>query len=259
MVTTVPELLAELTLHSDPRLTWYGQGGERVELSGRVLANWVIKSTNLLTEELGIEAGEVVAITMPVHWRTIVVTLAAWTAGASVVAQPDGMRTDPQRPDLTIASSPSPDGGPTLAIELGPLATRFVGDLFGATDYAAQVLGFGDGLGWVTPPEASQSALGKNEGMGFSDVVSYGKLLETATSIAEAAKLTGRRALMRGEGWASEGPAATLLTALGVLATGGSVVLATPGLDGLHHLATSERCTAVWPAREVPSPGSAIS
>ena len=43
-----------------PRLTWYGDGPERIELSGAVLANWVAKTTNLLVEELDAAAGETV-------------------------------------------------------------------------------------------------------------------------------------------------------------------------------------------------------
>ena len=35
-----------------PRLTWYGPDGERVELSAKVLDNWVAKTANLLVDEL---------------------------------------------------------------------------------------------------------------------------------------------------------------------------------------------------------------
>ena len=37
---------------TSPRLTWYGPDSERVELSGRVLDNWVAKTSNLLQDEL---------------------------------------------------------------------------------------------------------------------------------------------------------------------------------------------------------------
>ena len=50
-----------------PRLTWYGDGPERIELSGAVLANWVAKTTNLLVEELDAAAGETADDAMEVH------------------------------------------------------------------------------------------------------------------------------------------------------------------------------------------------
>ena len=42
---------------TSPRLTWYGPDSERVELSGRVLDNWVAKTSNLLQDELDAEPG----------------------------------------------------------------------------------------------------------------------------------------------------------------------------------------------------------
>ncbi len=49
---TVPAVLAAATASDPgrPRLTWYGADGERVELSARVLENWVAKTANLLVE-----------------------------------------------------------------------------------------------------------------------------------------------------------------------------------------------------------------
>src|SRR5688572_18938796 len=68
-----------------PRLTWYGDDGERVELSGAVLENWVNKTTNLLVEEFDAEPGTRVVIDLPVHWRTVVWALAVWRVGATAV------------------------------------------------------------------------------------------------------------------------------------------------------------------------------
>ncbi len=42
---------------TSPRLTWYGPDAERVELSGRVLDNWVAKTSNLFQDELDAEPG----------------------------------------------------------------------------------------------------------------------------------------------------------------------------------------------------------
>ena len=54
MTTQQPPVLTLLDAWSGgqgaPALTWYGPDGERVELSQRVLANWVTKAMNLLTD-----------------------------------------------------------------------------------------------------------------------------------------------------------------------------------------------------------------
>ena len=70
---------------SGPLLTWYDEaGGERVELSASTLDNWVAKTANLLDEELPGSPG-VVGIRLPAHWQALVVALAAWRTGCSVV------------------------------------------------------------------------------------------------------------------------------------------------------------------------------
>ena len=70
---------------NQPRLTWYGPDDERVELSGRVLANWVTKATNLLAEEGEVEPGSRVLLDVPVHWRALVWALATWCAGGELL------------------------------------------------------------------------------------------------------------------------------------------------------------------------------
>ncbi|WP_245605724.1 TIGR03089 family protein, partial [Promicromonospora kroppenstedtii] len=88
-VPDVASLLARLAADGGrPRLTWYGDDGERVELSGAVLANWASKTVNLLVEEFDAAPGTTVVVDLPVHWRAAVWTLAAWRTGATV-ALPD--------------------------------------------------------------------------------------------------------------------------------------------------------------------------
>lgn len=97
---TVPALLRQL-LAADPgrpRLTWYGPGGERVELSARTLDNWVAKSANLLVEEFDAGPGSRVGVRLPPHWRTASWLLAAWSTGACVVADPAGAAGEPAAP-----------------------------------------------------------------------------------------------------------------------------------------------------------------
>ena len=49
---SVASVHARLTRDARPAPPWYGDDGERVELSGPVLAQWVTKTANLLVEEL---------------------------------------------------------------------------------------------------------------------------------------------------------------------------------------------------------------
>ena len=71
---TPEDLLLAFRTHNatSPRLTWYGPDSERVELSGRVLENWVAKTANYLVDELDAEPGSAVAVDLPVHWRSLV-------------------------------------------------------------------------------------------------------------------------------------------------------------------------------------------
>ena len=85
----VPALLRRLvtTDPGRPRVTWYGPAGERVELSGKVLDNWVAKTANLLVDELDVGPGSRVVVDLPPHWRTLVWLLAVWAAGGCVVVE----------------------------------------------------------------------------------------------------------------------------------------------------------------------------
>ena len=84
-VGSLPQLLDALARAGGaPRITWYGPGGERVELSGAVTVNWVNKTANLLVEEFDAGPGTVVGLALPAHWRTLVWALATWRVGACV-------------------------------------------------------------------------------------------------------------------------------------------------------------------------------
>ena len=72
-----------------PRVTVYDDTdsptrGERIELSARVLANWVAKAANLLRDDLDVGPGSVVLLDLPPHWRTLYWAFAAWSVGACV-------------------------------------------------------------------------------------------------------------------------------------------------------------------------------
>ncbi|CAM5781376.1 TIGR03089 family protein [Cellulomonas persica] len=163
--TDVPAILRLLTADPGrPRLTWYGDDGERVELSGAVLENWVNKTTNLLVEELDAGPGTRVGLELPAHWRTVLWALAAWRAGATVVLPgPDGHA--PGDLDVLVTSRPQPPvaagRGPALVVvTLAALARRAVDRVpAGAIDAAAAVMTYGDRLGWVPPADPTADAL----------------------------------------------------------------------------------------------------
>ncbi|MEU4364785.1 TIGR03089 family protein [Promicromonospora sp. NPDC023987] len=208
-VPDVASLLARLAADGGrPRLTWYGDDGERVELSGAVLANWASKTVNLLVEEFDAGPGSRVVVDLPVHWRTVVWALAAWRAGATV-AVPDASVA---QPDVVVSDSPErwADGGADLVVvSLPALARRYDGDLpAGAIDAASAVMTYGDAIGWVPEVEPEQDALVTAAGaVGHKDLVPEPG--------------AGARVLVDGRGAVAD----VLRHLLGVWAGGGSVVL----------------------------------
>lgn len=72
-----------------PRVTVYGADGARTELSTASLANWTAKVAGLLTDELGLAAGDRVSVLLPAGWQTAAVLLGAWWAGAIVTDTDD--------------------------------------------------------------------------------------------------------------------------------------------------------------------------
>ena len=166
-----------------PRLTWYGPSGERIELSGHVLDNWVTKTTNLLVEEFTAGPGTRVLLDLPPHWRTVVWAFAVWRAGACVVLPGGGLTAEDcdvvvtDRPDRVSATGPE-----IVAVALPALARRFDGALPpGAMDAAGAVMTYGDVLTWLPEPDTSREALlvGTHE-------VSHQELLGWASGTATA-------------------------------------------------------------------------
>ncbi|WP_193314884.1 TIGR03089 family protein [Georgenia thermotolerans] len=167
---TLPgQLLATFTRGdtSSPRLTWYGTDGERTELSGRVLANWVTKAANLLVEEADAEPGTTVVLDLPVHWRAAVWALASWTCGARVVLpSAEDVLEDEEGPDVVVTHRPGEAPGEdaaelVLAVALPALAMEWDGEELpsGVVDAAAELMSFGDHLGYVSEPEDDDVAL----------------------------------------------------------------------------------------------------
>ncbi len=258
-MTTIRDLVHALatTQPTLPRLTWYGTAGERVELSSRVLTNTVIKATNLLVAEAGAEAGVRVTLDLPVHWRSLVWALAAWTSGAEVAlagaAAPAS--PSPERPDASggaagasdavvvsdrpPAGDPADAAGPAVVIGLAlpALAMRFPGALPpGAIDGAADLMTYPDALGWTAPVDLAATALSN---LGGEPPVTHGDLLVWARSVAGSQGWPASpRVLVSGQD-----VAVTLAAALVAWVADGSVVLVGDGGADLARIADQERVT----------------
>lgn len=260
MPATIRDVLRTLTADPGrPRLTWYGPEGERIELSGAVLVNWVSKTTNLLVEEFDAEPGTVVALDLPPHWRTLVWALATWQSGATlrVVDGPDTTVVAPA--DVVVTATPDrwlgPDGrrpshGDLVAVSLPALARRYDGELpAGAVDAASAVMTYADAVGYVAPTEPGAVALAGPRLDGAPLRVTHDGLLPWALADGPG-PAPGTRALVRTND-AGEGTVKLLRTGLRTWAADGSVVVlaqetaseldADPGR--LARLVTTERVT----------------
>jgi len=261
-VDDVPGLLRMLLAQDPggPRVTWYGPGAERVELSAKVLDNWVAKTANLLVDELDVGPASTVLIDLPAHWRTAVWLLATWSAGACAVVPAPGSTTD-AAPDVLVTTDPRGHVlAPTtrgVAVALPALAVRFPGDPGELPpdwiDAAVEVRGFGDVFVQPVAPAAGDPALVA----AGCPAVPHAGLLTAAAEQAEALALPDGVRLLT-----CAGPAQAPATLLAPLLLGGSVVLhhdpavvadggTGPAADIRRQLVDQERITAVLPDEPV--------
>jgi uncharacterized protein (TIGR03089 family) len=243
----VPDLLRAL-LAADPgrpRVTWYGVDGERVELSGRTLENWVAKTANLLVEEFDAGPGTRVAVRLPAHWRTVTWVLATWAVGGCVVVpQGQAAPVPGPAPDVVVTADPpatvaaGTDPSTVVAVALPALATSFGPGLpGGALDGAAEVRLRGDVFVPLVAPAGGDEALLVAGG----PAVDHAGLLRAASDAARDAGWPQRVRLLT-----DAGPARALDRVLAPLVLDGSLVLHPPGLDAdrLERIAAQEQTTA---------------
>lgn len=235
-VPDVPALVRALATGDPtrPRLTWYGPDGERIELSGKVLDNWVAKTANLLVDELDAGPGSLVAVDLPAHWRAAVWLLGCWTAGCGVLlvdpaagppAADDVPATDDaevavwvtDRPDSAAARAARAGGAELVAVALPALARGFGPGLpDGALDAAIEVRNQGDVFVPVDRPAEGDPALLLPD----RTTVRFGELLVRAAAAAAAlGPDDGVRLLVGG------GPERAVEDLLAPLLRDGSVVL----------------------------------
>lgn len=149
----MPRTLATaLTPSPTPIVTYYDVStGERVELSGVTLANWVAKVANLLVDEFDAERGTRLRIGLPSHWLRFVWLLGAWRVGA-VVTDLDA--------DIGL-SGPELEGDEPvrLAASLRPLGGRFAQEPDGFLDIALAVPSSPDVFIDLDPPSPDDVAV----------------------------------------------------------------------------------------------------
>lgn len=273
-VNTPTQLLHALRSNNptSPRLTWYGPDSERVEFSGRVLENWVAKTANYLVDELDAEPGTVIALDLPLHWRSLVWMLATWAVGATAVtadgagaynADTSGADAFSASADIIATASPAAvhsqlqgaKGDPlVVAVALPALQMRWTGELPPRTlDYSGDVRSHADVFFADSEADASDIAwrhtvAGNNTEANGTDApstqeISYVQLLsggEDLLSIPETALGTQpQRVLLQ----AKEGWTGVVHDALKIWAAGGSVVLLGDGVAVSETVRASENIT----------------
>jgi uncharacterized protein (TIGR03089 family) len=233
-----------------PLVTAYDDAtGERVELSGTTLANWVAKTANLLQDEFDVGPGSTVALALPVHWQTAAVLLGVWSCGATVLdtaAEDDG-RLDAADVVLAAQDRLAPleeqDLPDLLGLSLHPLGLGMTGYAGPARDFALEVRAHGDVFSPYVPPDPAAPGL-----LAGGLELTLGGLVAAATELAGRLGVAdGDRLLVDDTTAAEAGPVAWLLAPL---AAGASIVLcrnADPAaLDGR---AAAERVTATLGVR----------
>lgn len=127
-----------------PLLTWYDDGtGERTELSGATLANWVAKTANLFVDGLGLGSGDTAVALLPPHWQTAAVLLGAWSAGLVVASGPGPGDVGFATPDRAVELT-QPE---RYLVGLHPFGLPLRDVPAGYLDYTVEVRGYGDRFG----------------------------------------------------------------------------------------------------------------
>jgi uncharacterized protein (TIGR03089 family) len=146
--TTIPQAFASSVRRdpTTPLLTWYDDAtGDRTELSGATLDNWVSKTANLLIDGAGLGPGDTVAVLLPPHWQTAAIVLGISTAGLSA-----DLGVDPAPVEALFTSldrSARAAGWPAAdryVTGLLPLAMPLRETPPGFVDYVTEVRNYGD-------------------------------------------------------------------------------------------------------------------
>lgn len=206
---------------SRPAITFYDDStGERTELSGATLDNWVAKTANLLVDSGGLGDGDVAGVWLPPHWQTAAVLLGCWSAGLAVsygAATDAGIAVAFASVDaITVGGSQLGGAADRYALGLAPLGAPLRSVVPGWLDYIAEVRIHGDVFAGTGPAPASPAWLDPD-----GEPVSSATLAARALTRADGLGIArGSRVLVDGDAYPA--PTDWLLPALAV---GASIVL----------------------------------
>jgi uncharacterized protein (TIGR03089 family) len=239
MNTTIPQAFAAAVRRdpTTPLLTWYDDAtGDRTELSGATLDNWVAKTANLFVDGVGLGEDDTVALLLPPHWQTAAVALGAWAAGLAVDLgdEPQPVAALFATPERVPAAAAWPTGD-RYATGLLPLAMPLRELPAGYLDYVTEVRNYGDHFRGRPVEEDHRAAAGPVE-------MSHRAACRTAAERAvELGIVAGDRVLVDARAYPD--PADWLLAPL---VAGASLVLC-GNLDQalVDHRADTEKVTVV--------------
>lgn len=178
--STLEQLFTQVRSTQTPALLWYSVPGERIELSGRVLENWVSKTANFMVDECEIEAGDSIIITMTPHWRSVVIALAALRVGAKIVfpgnkSAREAENKPPQAKDaqavftFSVEAAEQSEAEYKVLVDRGALSSRYMGSLPDeATDYCAEVRSHGDVYSGLEVPSHQNKAV---DGLTYEELI----------------------------------------------------------------------------------------
>ncbi|CAL8896934.1 hypothetical protein KVA01_04710 [Kocuria varians] len=233
--TDLAGALAAVSARPTPALVWR-DGPERVELSGRVLVNWVEKSAGLLVDELDVTAGDVVRISPVPHWRLVVLTLAALRVGARVAFDPELDAESEAVVHAYLETAPEdPAAGATALVVAAPALAFACSQPLpgGAVDFCDEVRGMGDVYTGFEEPEADDAALPSG--------LTHGELVAAALESLPGEHAGETVFVPMPDGWDET----QLLRVLGAAAQDGAVLMATDPGEITGDVLAQEHATAL--------------
>ncbi|WP_238017913.1 TIGR03089 family protein [Dactylosporangium sp. AC04546] len=222
MGNTVPSLFAAIVGRdpSLPLVTFYDdESGERAELSGATLANWVAKTANLLVDGCGLGPGDQATVWLPPHWQSAAVLLGAWSAGLTVAyGEPTAAGADVEFASLAVVEA-GPPAGPAdrFVLGLAPMGMPLREVPPGWADFVADMRRHGDHFPGAPVGDDTVALLDPD-----GTAVTHAALVERAVARAAGLGITGGRVLVDADVY--PWPVDWLLAPL---AAGASVVLST--------------------------------
>jgi uncharacterized protein (TIGR03089 family) len=212
-----------------PLITYYDDAdGSRVELSAATAANWAAKTANWLTEELDVEPGDPVAVTLPAHWQTFTILLGAWWCGARVVSAPSGSVAA-----FVPCEASTGGAAATAVVSLHPMGAGLDEPPPGAYDFLEDSRSYGDEFLAPEPVPDSVPAL---------DELTVDEVVDTARQRAGELGIAAGSRVLSTLSWDSH--SGLIDGMLAVLAAGASLVqCGHPAPTKLDERAEAEHCT----------------